>query len=183
MDKPTLYMETTIPSYLLAEPSRDLVAAARQEITRTWWRRHGSRFTVFVSAVVLEEAQEGNRQAARKRCEFLDQFRVLELTSEAEELTQLYVDRKVVPERYERDAAHLALATIYEIQFLCTWNLRHLANAFALKRFHQLNEKQGLFSPLRYVPRNNCWENEDAIRPDSARSLPGQGQARAAIRR
>ena len=152
MDKPTPYMETTIPSYLLAEPSRDLVAGARQQITRTWWRRHGPRFAIFVSEVVLEEAQEGNRQAARKRREFLDQFRVLEVTPEAEELTQLYVDSSVVPAPYQRDAAHLALATLYEIQFLCTWNLRHLANAFALKRFHQVNEKQGLFVPQVCTP-------------------------------
>ena len=152
MDKPTLYMESTIPSYLLAEPSRDVLSLARQEITRAWWHRHGARFAIFVSEVVLEEAQEGDRLAARRRREFLDQFRVLEVTPDAEELTQLYVDSGVVPARYQRDAAHLALATLYEMQFLCTWNLRHLANAFALKRFQQVNEKQGLFVPQVCTP-------------------------------
>ena len=152
MEKPTLYMETTVPSYLLAEPSRDLIAVARQEITRMWWHRDQSRFAVFVSDVVLEEAEEGDRRAAGERRKFLDQFRVLEVTPEVEWLTQLYVEKGVVPVGYQRDAAHLAFATLYEMQFLCTWNLRHLANAFALQRFHQLNEKQGLFAPEVCTP-------------------------------
>ena len=74
MDKPTLYMETTVPSYLLAEPTRDLVSCARQEITRAWWRRDQTRFDVYVSDVVLEEAEEGDRRAAKKRREFLNSF-------------------------------------------------------------------------------------------------------------
>ena len=82
----------------------------------------------------------------------MEQFSVLEMTSEAEELTALYIEKRVVPARYEHDAAHLALATVHEIQFLCTWNFRHLANALAQKRFRQTNEKQGLFVPQVCTP-------------------------------
>ena len=152
MGKPTLYMETTVPSYLLVEPSRDVIALARQDITRTWWHRDQTRFAVFVSDIVLEEAGDGDREYAKRRREFLEQFSVLEMTSEAEELTALYMEKRIVPARYEHDAAHLALATVHEIQFLCTWNFRHLANALALKRFRQINEKRGLFVPQVCTP-------------------------------
>ncbi len=145
-------METTVPSYLLAEPSRDVIALARQDITRTWWHRDQARFAVFVSDIVLEEAGDGDREYAKRRREFLEQFSVLEITSEAEELTALYIEKRIVPARYEHDAAHLALATVHEIQFLCTWNFRHLANALALKRFQQINEKRGLFVPQVCTP-------------------------------
>ena len=152
MEKPTLYMETTVPSYLLAEPSRDVIALARQDITRRWWLRDQAHFAVFVSDIVLEEAGDGDREYAKRRREFLEQFPVLDMTSEVEALTTLYIEKRIIPARYEHDAAHLALATVHEIQFLCTWNFRHLANALALKRFQQTNEKQGLFVPQVCTP-------------------------------
>ena len=152
MDKPTLYMETTIPSFLLAEPSRDLVASARQEITRAWWRRDHARFTVFISDAVIEEAQQGDRSAAQKRREFLDRFQVLVATPVVERLAELYLHKHIVPVQKPGDAIHLALASTYRIDFLCTWNIKHIANAFALRRLRALNEKQGLFTPYVCTP-------------------------------
>ncbi|MBI2432938.1 MAG: type II toxin-antitoxin system VapC family toxin [Candidatus Hydrogenedentes bacterium] len=152
MKKPTLYLETSVPSYLLAEPSRDVIAVGRQELTRKWWLRDHGRFDIFVSEVVLEEAGEGNPKAAKKRLEFLEKFEVLKTTPEVERLAQFYVLNKVVPPKYQRDGAHLALASLFEIDFLCTWNFRHLANAFALKRFRDLNKKEGLFVPQVCTP-------------------------------
>jgi len=152
MDTPTLYMETTIPSFLLAEPSRDLVASARQEITRTWWRRDHAKFAVFISDVVINEAQGGDRSAAQKRLEFLEPFKILAMTQEVDHLAALYVHKHIVPERKLGDALHLALATLYHMDFLCTWNLKHIANAFALRRLRVLNERQGLFTPEICTP-------------------------------
>ena len=152
MDKPTLYMETTIPSFLLAEPSRDLVANARQEITRAWWRRDHARFTVFVSDTVLDEAKRGDPAAAKKRIEFLGQFPLLSGTSEVLQLTDLYLRKRIVPDKMPDDAVHLAFASAYRIKFLCTWNFKHLANAFVLHRLRKLNEKQGLFTPQVCTP-------------------------------
>jgi len=145
-------METTVPSYLVAEPSRDLIALSRQDITRRWWHRDQDRFAVYVSDIVLEEAGDGDREYAKRRCDFLGRFPVLEMTSEAEELTAVYVNMKVIPTGYEHDAAHLALATVHEIEFLCTWNFRHLANVLALKRFQLINEKRGLSVPQVCTP-------------------------------
>ena len=145
-------METTVPSYLLAEPSRDVLAVARQEVTRRWWMRDRTRYSVFVSAVVMTEASRGDRKAAMKRSEFLEQFSVLETTPDIQPLIELYLEKSVVPIENAEDAAHLAFASIHKIEFLCTWNFKHLANPFALRRLRQVNEKKGLFIPQVCTP-------------------------------
>lgn len=152
MEKPTLYLETTIPSYLLATRSRDVVSLARQEITRAWWQHARGRFSVLVSDAVLEEAQRGDSRAARVRRDFLAQFPVLEATPDVERLTGLYFRERIVPSEKATDAAHLAFASVYRVQFLCTWNFKHLANAFALRRLRALNEKYGFFTPHVCTP-------------------------------
>lgn len=152
MDIPTLYLETTVPSFLLAEPSRDLVASARQEITRAWWRRDHARFSVFISQTVLDEALCGNRAAAAKRREFLAQFPILIPTPEVQRLTELYLQHHIVPFEKPDDAIHLAFAAAYRVQFLCTWNFKHLANALVLQRLRNLNEKPRIFTPQVCTP-------------------------------
>ena len=152
MDKPALYMETTIPSFMLAEPSRDLVANARQEITRDWWRRDHARFDVFISETVLDEAVLGDHAAAAKRRDFLAQFPRLMPNPEVKRLASLYIQQHIVPAEKPGDAVHLAFAAAYRIQFLCTWNFRHLANAVVLCRLRKLNEKRGLFTPQVCTP-------------------------------
>ena len=152
MKKPTLYMETTIPSYLLAEPSRDVISLGRQEITRTWWKRDQALYAIFVSAVVIKEAGKGDPTEAEKRGEFLEQFPVLNETPEIQHLVNVYLDGNVVPLGSCEDAAHLAYASIYRIEILCTWNFKHLANPFALRRLRQVNESKGLFVPQVCTP-------------------------------
>lgn len=152
MNRPTLYLETTIPSYLLAEPSRDVISLGRQDITRTWWKRDHARYAIFVSEVVLKEAAEGDRSEIEKRIEFLEQSPVLESIPEIQRLVEMYLEEKVVPHGSGQDAAHLAFASIYWMDFLCTWNFKHLANVFALRRLRQVNEKRGLFVPLVCTP-------------------------------
>ena len=152
MNKPTLYMETTIPSFLLADPSRDPVATVRQEITRAWWRRDHARFFVYISEVVLDEAKRGDAAAAQRRMEFLDQFSQLASSPEVFQLAETYLQKHIVPEKKPDDAVHLAFASVYRIEFLCTWNFKHLANAFMLKRLRVLNERQGWFTPQVCTP-------------------------------
>ena len=152
MEKPTLYMETTVPSYLLAEPSRDVISLGRQDITRTWWKRDHSRYAIFISEVVIQETGRGDRKEAEKRREFLQPFPVLDATPEVLALIKLYLKIGVVPPENAEDAAHFAFASIHEMEYPCTWNFRHLANVLALRGLRKLNEKKGLFVPQVCTP-------------------------------
>lgn len=147
-------METTIPSYLLAEPSRDVISLGRQEITRSWWKREQTHYAIFISEVVIQEACRGDSKEAEKRRLFLQSFPVLDATHEVQALIRLYLEKGVVPPGNAEDAAHLAFASIHEMEYLCTWNFKHLANVLALRRLRKLNESQGLFIPQVCTPED-----------------------------
>src|SRR6266487_685835 len=85
--KPTVYIETTIPSLLTAWPSRDLEIAAQQIATRDWWEKRRDDFELYVSPEVLSEAAQGDAEAARVRLEAIATLQVLAVTDEVEELT------------------------------------------------------------------------------------------------
>jgi predicted nucleic acid-binding protein len=150
--KPTLYLETTIVSYLVSRPSRDVIVLAHQEVTRSWWGRWRDEFTVYVSPVVLEEAGVGDPTQARQRLEALRTFSVLEASPRVEELAGTYYAKLDFPERAIRDAAHLAFAVAYAVDYLVTWNCAHLANAHVRRRLARLNEGLGVRTPTICTP-------------------------------
>lgn len=108
-------METTIPSYYTARPSRDLIALAHQAIAKTWWEERLSMYDVYVSQVVLEEASRGDPEMAKLRLNHLASFSVLEATPEIESLASAYLENLFLPTKAIRDAAHLAFACAYEL--------------------------------------------------------------------
>ena len=110
--KPTVYIETSVISYLAARPSRDVVVAAYQEVTREWWRSAPGRFHLVASALVVSEAQAGDADAARARLEELESLILLDATSEAETLTAQLLDSGAVPPAAAEDAAHIANAAM-----------------------------------------------------------------------
>jgi hypothetical protein len=126
--KPKVYIETTIPSYLTAWPSKDLNRAADQQITREWWAKREA-FDLFTSELVLDECQAGDQKAPVDRLAALDGLPLLDQTAETTELAKALMRRMPLPEKAQADAAHIATATVYEMQYLLTWNCRHLANA------------------------------------------------------
>lgn len=127
--KARVYVETTIVSYLVARPSRDLVVAAHQQVTREWWEQRRSEFELFVSALVMQEAGCGDEQAAQRRLNELAAIPVLALTEEATALAHHLVEDGPLPKTAVEDALHIALATVHGMDYLLTWNCRRLANA------------------------------------------------------
>jgi hypothetical protein len=127
--KSSVYLETTIPSYLTAWRSPDLVTAAKQQVTRQWWDNRRRDFDLFVSEVVLIEAAAGDRDAAARRLEILDGVGLLEAKEDSDELVQALVEGLALPEKVAADAAHIALCVVNGIDFLLTWNFTHIANA------------------------------------------------------
>lgn len=125
----TVYVETSILSYLTARPTRDLMAAARQQITRDWWDTHRMRFDLFVSPLVDQEAKRGDPDAARRRVEALGNLPALEVVDEAYDLAAALIAEGALPPSAEDDAAHIALAAVHGMDYLLTWNCRHIDNA------------------------------------------------------
>ena len=128
-----VYVETSVISYLTSRPSRDIVVAGHQQVTREWWETHAERFEVVASQLVLQEAGTGDPEAAHRRLEILDQVEMLPTTHEAEALAITLVQENVLPAAAADDALHLAIAVTNGVEYLLTWNCRHLANA-ALRR-------------------------------------------------
>ena len=151
--KPKVYLETTIPSLLTAWPSRDLVIAADQQSTRDWWETRRQDFDLFVSPEVLGEAGQGDPVAARLRLEAIATLPVLAATEAVEELTRVILTTGLIPPRATRDAAHIAFACVHEMDFLLTWNCRHIHNALISRRLSEVCSAQGFTLPVVCTPR------------------------------
>lgn len=127
--KARVYVETTVISYLTAAPSRDIVIAARQRSTIDWWKTAPKRFELVASPLVVSEASAGDPASARSRLETLEPLRLLEQTESATMLIQRLIAAGAVPPEANADAAHIAIAAANGVEYLVTWNYRHIANA------------------------------------------------------
>ena len=127
--KKSVYIETSVFSYLAARPSRNLVAAALQQVTAEWWERHRGRFAVFVSELVIAEARQGSAEAAAKRLDLIKTVPELEVTERVVELAKRLVESDALPKSALGDAMHIALAAVHGVDYLLTWNYRHIDNA------------------------------------------------------
>jgi hypothetical protein len=162
--KPACYLETSIVSYLTARPSRDLVVAAHQQITHEWWEFRRPAFKLYASQLVLAEAGKGDSEAARQRLLVLDDIELLELKEEAADLAALFVRSKAVPEKAAEDALHIALAAIYGLDYLLTWNCKHIANAEIQKRIKSICADEGYEMPSICTPEELMGGQDDAER-------------------
>ena len=152
-EKPTIYVETTIPSFLTARPSGDLIAAGEQETTRQWWETRRGEFALFVSDLVLAEAARGDAAAAQKRLETLEDLPVLAADAEVDALTEIILKSGVIPPKAAADAVHVAIATRHGMNVLATWNCKHIANAVLLHRLSEVVARAGYRLPVICTPR------------------------------
>ncbi len=148
----SVYVETSIISYLAARPSRDLIVAARQQMTHTWWRDRQPVFDLYVSQVVLDEARGGDPEAAQRRVALLAGLPVLDIALEVAELAAALIVRVPLPLRVGADAAHIAVAAYHGMDFLLTWNSAHIANAELRPRVEQVCRESGYRPPVLCTP-------------------------------
>lgn len=125
----SVYIETSVISYLTARPSASLLAAAHQQVTREWWDHHRDRFEQFISPMVLDEAGRGDSEAAARRLAAVQSFSVLEATQSAVGLVDALISDGALPSVARDDATHVAIATVHSMDYLLTWNCRHIDNA------------------------------------------------------
>jgi len=163
MNRPSLYLETTIISYLGSRISRDVVVLAHQELTFQWWENNRDNFDLYTSEIVFTEAERGDKGAAGKRLTLLAGIPVLAYTPDVERLARRYFTELSFPEKVLADSFHLAFAVHYRMNFLLTWNCRHLANEVLQRRLVKLNESLQLTTPLIVTPEQLLALSEEEI--------------------
>ena len=141
---PSVYVETSIISYLAARPSRDLIVAARQQLTHIWWRERRPVFDLYVSQVVLDDILAGDPDAAERRAALIAGIPLLDITTEVADLAGSLIQRVPLPTTAGADAAHIATAAYHRIHFLMTWNSTHIANAELRPRVEQAAGRTGV---------------------------------------
>ncbi len=129
MGEKTVYIETSIVSYLTARPTSDLLAAAWQKTTVDWWETQRGRFSLYTSDVAIEEAGKGDTEAAARRLEVLSGIPILPITRPIVELSKVLLQRRALPAKALDDALHIAVSAVHGVDYLLTWNCRHLDNA------------------------------------------------------
>lgn len=147
---PTVYIETTIPSYYFDERSALANEIAR---TREWWDAERGSYECYVSAVVLEELSTGDYPYKTECLNLVTNLPVLALTSEVRDIADVYLRRGLMPKQPIADALHLALASHYKLDYLLTWNCRHLANANKIRPLENMNQGMGLPAPILATPQ------------------------------
>lgn len=147
-----IYIETTIPSYLAARPSRDLLQAARQQLTHDWWDNERHNYELCLSEIVLEEAAAGDEDAARRRLPFIENLPLLDLTEDVDELAKKIMESGLLPPRAARDAIHIAVSAVHGIDILLTWNCKHIANATIMRELAVIVTDRGHEMPVICTP-------------------------------
>ena len=128
MSKPTVYLETSVISYLVSRPSNDIKVVSNQLATIEWWENRASSFDLYISNTVILEATRGDAEYSKKRLELIDGMPVLEITDEVLKLAEHLVDN-VLPAKAYQDALHIAVSSVNGIDYVLTWNFKHIANA------------------------------------------------------
>ncbi len=158
----TVYVETSILSYLTARPTRDLLATARQQMTREWWDTRRARFDLFVSPLVEQEVKRGDPDAARRRSEALGDLQTLEIVEEAYELAAALIAESALPATAQDDAAHIALAAVHGMDYLLTWNCRHIDNAETKPVIRSVCVRHGYACPEICTPEELMGDQDES---------------------
>lgn len=148
----SVYVETTVISYLASRPSRDLIIAAHQQISEEWWSDRLHKFECYLSQTVLDEISAGDADASKKRLSFAQSLKILEIPDEADLLAETILSSGVLPPKAARDAIHIAVATANGIDYLLTWNCTHIANARILRRIEEICSHAGYTIPIICTP-------------------------------
>ena len=139
----SVYIESSVISYLVARQSRDIVVTARQTITEIWWQERRTAFDLFISALVVQEIGRGDAEAATKRLNVVENIPLVGTSPEAQNLAEDLISHRALPANCEEDALHISLAASSGIDFLLTWNFKHINNAHTKAAIVQIVETKG----------------------------------------
>jgi hypothetical protein len=148
----SVYIETSVVSYLVARPSRDLVTASRQQVTRIWWDSLLPKSDPCVSEIVEQEIREGDSEMVKLRLEAITGFRFLAPLPIIDPVIASVAAKRILPPKALSDLAHLTFAAAHAVPLVVTWNFRHLANPKILPRLRREFAALGFTLPEVFTP-------------------------------
>ena len=155
-----LYLETSVVSYFVAERSESIRIAAHQRSTIAMWKGLVNH-DVFVSDLVVEEVSKGNQKQVELRLVAIKDFNVLAVNDKATKLAKNLLSKNAIPVKCPEDALHIAVATVYEMEFIVTWNFKHINNPFMKNRIRAIIEEEGYKSPVICSPEDLIGVNDE----------------------
>lgn len=153
MTKKRVYVESSVISYLTARPSNDILKLAKQRQTQMWWEQRET-WELFVSRVVVREIGDGNPDAAQKRLLVIGGLLLLPETDEAQQLADRLIAAGILPRKAVADAAHIAIATVNDMDYLTTWNQTHIFNPYTIEKLYATIREAGYKPPILVRPDN-----------------------------
>jgi len=150
--KQVVYVETSVISYLTSRKSQDIIVAAHQEITRKWWEERRGRFDPVISELVYREASGGDPDASAARMAAIGDLRILKINDAALHLAERLISKGPIPRQYAEDALHIAVAAVSGVDYLLTWNCKHLANAAHRAMIESVVDEAGYACPIICTP-------------------------------
>ena len=150
--KKMVYIESSVISYLTARPNRDVIIAGRQAISHDWWKNHRHRFDLRISILVEEEISQGDPEAAKLRIDKVSKIERLIISDEATKIAELLLSQGAVPKGSEEDALHIGIAAAQGVDYLLTWNFKHINNAETKIAIIELVESCGYMCPQLCSP-------------------------------
>ena len=148
--KLSVYLETSVISYLTSKPSQNIVTLANQQVTRQWWEKERNLYDLFISGSVLDEISQGDAKASSSRLEKVKEIKVLSIDNQVQELSNLFIESRLIPPKSYEDALHLSYTIVQKIDILLTWNCKHLANLEILRML------QNICNPLNLTLPDIC---------------------------
>lgn len=148
----TVYVETTVIGHLAGRAHPDVTIAARQATTRRWWMAAAAKFQLLISQIVLDECSAGDPAAAQERLDEIDALPSLDITQAVRDLADQLLSNHAVPPTEPRDALHIAVAAVHGVQYLVTWNFKHIANATLRGRIEDVCRDAGFEPPIICTP-------------------------------
>ena len=156
----SVYLETTVVGHIAGRLHPFATVLARQQVTRQWWDSASDRYLLFVSDLVLAECAGGDGDAANERLKIVDGIDVLQTTAAANDLAASLIAAHAVPQSEPRDALHIALAAINGIDYLATWNFKHIMNPSTQHLIDAVCRNAGIESAVICTPEQ-LWVTYD----------------------
>lgn len=158
--KRKIYIETSVISYLTARPSKTIIGAAHQQLTQSWWEKRFA-YDLLISQSVWQECAAGDADAAQRRLAALEGLDVLAITEDMIDLAEALIAQRLIPAKAIEDSLHIAIATLHHVDFLLTWNCRHIANPVIQEGIAEYLEQRGLFLPIICTPEELLGSQDD----------------------